>query len=496
VHPDVKKAEYHLVGCTTAAADLTLPCPAVSGDKSGPFPSDYEFFRRIPFLKAIHRDAVCPLLNNIRYRSVNAGERFISQGADGDVCYIVQSGTCKAVVEKHEKRHTVGVIKEREFVGEMALLTGEPRSAHVEALTDMELWGIPWDGLQALLQADPEVGTFLTEIVAERFASRKYTADRRIGKYLITDILGRGGFAIVYNGYHADLNRPVAIKMLRHDLAMNPVFISNFRKEAQTIANLNHDNIVKVFDIEDRYRTIFIIMERLAGQTLRAVLDQVGFLPVMDALNIVIQVCRGLNYAHERMIVHQDINPSNIFLLPDGKVKILDFGLACACGSENMLTGTPQYMSPEQVECLPVDERADIFALGMVAFEMVCGQQPFDEKDAFKVMNLHVYQDIPDPADVVPGLPTRLRDFILRACARNPDDRFRTAEKALEALEPLAEQIGLTSKYAAFQRRKLSTLFLMYNEDQQIALSRLMEDFTEKAKQIGVILRAADFKDI
>jgi eukaryotic-like serine/threonine-protein kinase len=494
--PDPKKEGYNLVGCSAALADVALPCPMMSSHKSGPFPSDYEFFRKVPFLKAIHRDAVCPLLNNIRFRSVKAGERFICQGEEGDVCYIVQSGTCRVVLEKHAEWHPVGIIKEREFVGEMALLTGEPRSAHVEALTDLELWSIPRDVFDAMLKAGPEVSTFLTVIVAERFASRKFTADRRIGKYVITDILGRGAFAIDYNGQHVDLNRPVAIKMLRHDMAMNPEFLGNFRKEARTIANLNHENIVKVFDIEERFRTIFIIMERLEGRTLRDLLDEVGCLSVMETLNVVIQVCRGLMYAHERSIVHQDIKPGNICLLPDGKVKLLDFGLACPCGAENPLIGTPYYMAPEQVECRPVDERADIFALGLTAFEMLSGRRPFDETDAFKVMNLHVEQDIPDPADVVPNLPGLFRDFILRACARDPNVRYRTARHVVEALEPLADQIGLSPGHSALKKRKLSTLFLMYREDQQIALNRLMEDFSEKAKQIGVILRAADFKDI
>ena len=494
--PDPKKEGYNLVGCSAVIADVALPCPMMSSHKSGPFPSDYEFFRKVPFLKAIHRDAACPLLNNIHYRWVKAGERFISQGDQGDVCYIVQSGTCQAVLEKNAKRHTVGLIKEREFVGEMSLLTGEPCSAHVEALTDMELWGIPWNVLAELLKADPEVGTFLTEIVAERFASRKITADRHIGKYVITDILGRGTFAIVYNGYHADLSRPVAIKMLRHDMAMNPEFLGNFRKEARTIANLNHENIVKVFDIEERFRTVFIIMERLEGRSLRDLLDEVGRLSIPEALNVLIQVCRGLMYAHERAIVHQDIKPDNIFLLPGGKVKLLDFGLACPCGSENPLTGTPYYMAPEQVECLPVDERADIFALGLTAFEMVCGRRPFEEADAFRAMKMHVEQDIPDPGDVVPGLPGLLRDFILKACIRNHADRYRNAAAVLEALEPLEDQIGLSPEHSVLNRRKVSTLFLMYREDQQIALNRLMEDFSEKAKQIGVILRAADFKDI
>jgi tRNA A-37 threonylcarbamoyl transferase component Bud32 len=496
MRPDPKKADYRLLGCSAAEMSVVLPCPASARDKSGPFPADYEFFRMVPFLKAIHRDAVCPLLNSIRYRPVKAGERFIRQGGDGDVCYIVQSGVCRVVLEKHAAQHTVGIIKEREFVGEMALLTGEPRSAHVEALTDMELWGIPRNVFEAMLQADPEVATFLTEIVAERFDSRKLTAERHIGKYVITDILGRGAFAIVYNGYHADLNRPVAVKMLRHDMALNPEFLGNFRKEACTIAKLNHDNIVKVFDIEERFRTIFIIMERLEGRTLRDVLDEVGFLSVPEALNVVIQVCRGLIYAHARAIVHQDIKPGNIFLLPQGKVKILDFGLACSCGSENLLTGTPHYMSPEQIECLPVDERTDIFALGLTTFEMLSGRRPFGEKDHCTLMESHCTEDIPDPADFVPELPGLFRDFILKACARDPASRYRTVPQVLETLELLADQIGLHPEHSPLKNRKLSTLFLMYREDQQIPLNRLMEDFSDKAKQIGVILRAADFKDI
>jgi CRP-like cAMP-binding protein len=496
VKPDPKKSAYHLVGCTAAAADFHLPAAPADAPKPGPFPSDYEFFRTVPFLKAIHRDAVCPLLNIIRHQPVKAGETFITQGEDGDACFFVHAGTCRVVLEKQGERHVVGLVKEREFVGEMALLTGEPRSAHVEAVTDLKLWRIPSDVFEGMLQADPEVATFLTEIVAERFASRKLTADRRIGKYLITAILGRGAFAVVYTGYHADLNRPVAIKMLRHDMAINPEFLTNFRREAQTIANLNHENIVKVFDIEERFRTVFIIMEHLEGRTLRELLDAVGRLSVRDAIKVLVQICRGIRYAHEKDIVHQDIKPSNIFILPDGQVKILDFGLACSCGSENPLTGTPFYMSPEQVECLPVDERTDIFALGLTAFKMVSGRRPFDEEDPLAVMDHIVERDIPDPADFVPDLPAPLRDFILRACARDPKARYRSVGQALAEIAPLVRQMGLRLEHTELQKCKLSTLILMYREDQQIPLNRLLEDFSDKAKQIGVILRGADFKDV
>jgi tRNA A-37 threonylcarbamoyl transferase component Bud32 len=442
VKKDPDRAGYYFIGCTVTPAPLAMPSPSSSGNKPGAFPADYEFFLTIPFLRGLHRDSVCPLLNCIRYQSVKAGDRFIGQGEEGDACYIVQSGACRVVLEKHGQHRPLVTIREREFVGEMALLTGEPRSAHVEALTDMELWSITRNEFEELIQSDPVIGVFLTEIVAEKFASRKFTADRCIGEYVITDIIGRGAFAIVYAGYHARENRPVAIKMLRHDLAINQEFLGNFRNEAQTIANFSHENIIKVFDIVERFRTFFIIMELLEGCSLRERLDRPVCFSIQETLNVLIQVCRALGYAHEQGIVHQDVNPANIFCLADGTVKLLDFGLAGSCGSLGPLSGTPYYMAPEQIECLPIDERADIYSLGLTAYEMVCGRRPFKDTDAFKVMNQHLEEGIPDPADLVPDLPSFLREFILKSCSRDQEGRYRTASQAMEALQLMSRKLS------------------------------------------------------
>ena len=173
----------------------------------------------------------------------------------------------------------MAIIKEREFVGEMALLTGEPRSAHVEAMTDMDLWSISRKVFDAMITANPEVGTFLTEIVAERFASRKFTADRRIGDYVITDILGRGAFAVVYDGRHVAPEPAGGHQDAAPRPGHEPGFLGRFRKEARTIANLDHENIVKVFDIEERFRTLFIVMERLEGRSLRELLTKSAVYP-------------------------------------------------------------------------------------------------------------------------------------------------------------------------------------------------------------------------
>jgi predicted Ser/Thr protein kinase len=467
-----------------------------NGLKQIPFPEDYEFFRRIPFLRAIHRDAVCPLLNNLTHKRARAGERIIAQGKVGEHCWIVQKGSCVVKVEKEDELFPVGQIRKGEFVGEMAIITGEPRSAHVDAETDMELWGFPRRIFESFAENYPGVRTFLTEIIADRFFSRKLTADRKIGKYIITDIIGRGGYAIVYKGLHADLRRPVAVKMLKHDMALNPDFITNFKKEARTIAKFNHENIVKVYDIEDLYRTMFIVMEYLDGISLEYLLKEKQKLTIPKVLNILISVFRGLQYAHERGIVHADIKPDNIFIQSDEQIKILDFGLACPAGTENIdMLGTLQYMSPEQIELLELDERTDIYSLGIVAYELLTGEKPYPEDDPIALMDLIVQQDVPDPSVKATYLPEVLRKFVLKACARDLEQRYQSSKAALKDLFALAETYGITENSFTIERRNMLNLFMLYKDEQQLALNELLEEFSGKVKDLGVVLKAADLKD-
>jgi serine/threonine protein kinase len=291
----------------------------------------------------------------------------------------------------------------------MAILTGEPRSAHVEAETDMEVWVLNKTLFENISKEDPELMEFLTEIVADRFAASRLTAERKIGKYIVTDIIGHGGSSVIYKGVHTSLNMPVAIKMLKHDLALRPEFLSRFWNEAKFIAQFNHKNIVKVYDIEELFRTTFIVMEYLEGMSLKYLIKNMPRIPLHDILNILIQVCSGLRYAHERGIVHQDIKPGNILILPGDEVKIVDFGLACPCGSEVIdFLGTPFYQAPEQIECIPLDERTDIYALGITTYEMVTGKRPYPEDNIGTLWNMHVNQDIPDPAKLVPLRDTRM----------------------------------------------------------------------------------------
>ena len=493
---DSEDASYSVVGVESKNVDpSSMPQPGQFENRDiKPRPSDYEFFINNKLLKRIPREAVSAILNHVSFSRVSKGTRFIHQGDQGDTFYLIQKGTCVANVEKEGQLHSVGRIREDGFVGEMSVLLGEPRSAHVEAETDMQLWGMSKQQFDQLTQEHPELRNFLTEMLADRLSSRELTADRTIGKYLITDIIGSGGYSIVYKGIHTDLNRPVAIKMMKHDLAMEPDFLSRFRDEAKIIAQFNHSNIINVYDIEERFRTIFIIMEHLEGLSLDYILENMSQLPLTRVLNILVQVCAGLQYAHQQGIVHQDIKPANIFILPDDQVKILDFGLAAPVGTEDFdLPGTLHYMSPEQLEGDMIDERTDIFSLGISAYEMITGKQPYPQADLRKLMQVRMKEDIPDPVDVFPDIPPSLRKFIVKACARDPNQRYQQMNDVLNDLFPLVENVSLP-KY--LEKRKMINLFLVYNQEQELMLNRLVEEFSAKVKEIGITLKGAEFKDL
>ncbi len=394
------------------------------------------------FLRFISKNGKGSFLKNLTYKSVRAGERFISQGETTDRAYVIERGSCLLIVEKDHELHPVRHLGEGDIVGELTLLTGEPQNAHVEALTDMDLWGLSKGQFDDLSERDPEVLDFLTELVADRFDSKRPTADRAIGKYVATDVIGSGGYSIVYKGYHSHLNMPVAIKMMRHNLALSPDFLNTFRNEARTIARFNHESIVKVYDIEERYRTVFIIMELVQGESLKEMIQRLKGIPPSVASNFLVQICSGLCYAHEHNILHQDVNPTNILVQQNDRLKILDFGLACPPGADDrsIFDGTLQYMAPEQIVCKPVDERTDIYSLGVTAYEMITGKLPFLEDGVKALMDMHTKRDIPDPAEAMPFIPKPLRQFIIKACHRDPSRRYKSVDEGMQELLPLARE--------------------------------------------------------
>ena len=479
-----------------------LPVAQTTGDFNdkiaehpSPQPSDLSFLLNTPFFGSLPRGAACHLLNCLSSRTFKGGEKLITQGDEADDLYLIQKGECSVSVELNEQLTQIARLREGDVVGEMAVLTGQPRNAHVHAETDMKVWALGKKQFEEVSAAFPDLRYFLTELLTHRFESQPLYGDRSIGRYIIRRMIGKGGWSIVYHGVHQTLNFPVAVKMLKHTMAMEPGFMEKFRDEAKVIAQLSHKNIVHVYDIEELYRTMFIVMEYLEGQSLEDILKHTGALPIPRTVDFLVQICKGLAYAHEKGIIHQDIKPANLFLLQDGQIKILDFGLACTSGSEDLgLCGTIYYAAPEQLEGTPLDAQTDLYALGLTAFEMVTGKRPFPEDDLNALVEMHLNEDIPDPAAMVPDLPEPLRRFILKACQRSRSLRYGSVVEGLQDLLPLHQQYLSTVGGTAFEKRKLTSLTLLYRDEHQVALNQLLEDFGNKLEDLGVMIKTATFE--
>ncbi|EMS77305.1 protein kinase domain-containing protein [Desulfotignum phosphitoxidans] len=386
---------------------------------------------RTKFLKFIHPFAASPILNHLEPVQIPGGARFITQGSRTSTGYIIQQGACLELVENEHGLHPVGHRSEGDVVGMISLLTGEPMGFHVEAETDLEAWAIHKPDFDRIPEQDPDLYAFLTELVADRFDRNGPIAERRIGPYLITDIIGKGGYSIVYKAVHLDLETPVAVKMLRHHLSMNKEFKDNFKNEARIIAGLDHPHILKVYDITSRFKTVFIACEYLTGLSLEEMITRQHRIPSDLARSFLDQLLSAMAYAGNKGLVHRDINPANIMVSKDHPIKLIDFGLACPVGTDDfMMGGNLHYLAPEVFDGEPADFRSDLFSLGITAFHTITGRLPWDAVDSGEIMKQIRHQPLPDPGKQVKHLPGSLRQFILKACEKNPDKRFQTPEEA------------------------------------------------------------------
>jgi len=266
---------------------------------------------------------------------------------------------------------------------------------------------------------------------------------RTLGKYRLTEKLGQGGMAQVYRAYQADLDRYVAIKVLHPHLTGDEEFATRFRREARVVAALEHPNILRVYDVGTENGLAFLVMEYLQGTSLKAEWRDLDCrrerMELSRVGQIVAALADALDYAHRHGLVHRDVKPSNIILTNAGRTVLTDFGIARMVDATTITSsggtlGTPAYMSPEQGRGEPGDARSDIYALGVVLYQLCTGRLPFDADTPYVVILKHMTAPLPPPRSVQPDLPRAVERVILKALAKDPNDRFQTAGEMAHAL--------------------------------------------------------------
>ena len=436
------------------------------------------FLKSVPGFKQIDPADIEAISDQVTLVSFAEGETIIRRGDPGDTMYILRSGRVRIPLRDKEEGevHSIAYLGPREMIGEMALLTGAPRSANVIAESAVEAVAIQRETLLPLLRAHPQLARLLTEILGTRLET--VGGIEQVGKYRLLGKLGQGSTSKVYQGIHPNLNRIVAVKMLSHALVYDTSFKERFLDEARTIAGLSHPNLVQIYDTEAAYMTYFIVMEKISGTDLARILKRRKKLSASATMRILNQLIDVLEYAHSQGIVHRDVKPANCMLDESGVIRLMDFGIAKRIEQTpkkeraKVVEGTPRYLAPEAAVGRTVDGRADIYALGVMAFEMVTGEVPFQSDNIRDLLKLHVREPPPDITKLAPGLPPGLVEFVNRALIKRPDERL-TDWSEIRSL--LTMPSSGTAVHITGRTEETETLSIQYPQTRRAEVGRAIQ---------------------
>jgi serine/threonine protein kinase len=414
------------------------------------------------------------------------GETIMAQGEVADAMYLLDQGEVRVRINvPATDTFFERVLTAPALFGEMALITAGPRNASVTAETEVRCLRVSRAAFDDLVQKNPHIAAFLTRAVGDRLLESQ--SIQHVGKYQVVGRLGAGAVATVFEAVHPGLGRNVALKMLSHALVFHPKFARQFQEEAKLVAKLDHENIVRVYDTEKAYGTHFIVMEKLSGLTLDDVIRKKTQLNWGTVRRILREIASALAYSHARGLLHRDIKPSNVFLTADDRrVKLLDFGIAvsqeASAHGGNTLMGTPYYMSPEQILGNMLDGRSDLYSLGILAYELVVHDVPFDAETIEDLLEMHLSAPTPDPRLRVADLPDDLREFILKATEKKSTDRFTSCAEAVAFLQ-------LAADLPVVHRIELSTVAISYHPSRRQMVADALADLEQRlAHQAGVTL--------
>ena len=393
----------------------------------------------VEILQDLDVDIIDDIARLSRVTEFVQGNLVIRAGTIGERIYFIYEGNVEVQIPD-----AAGGVKRRielmkgDVVGEISLLVKSTYSADIVALTDTTAFYLDRQCFHELIEKHPDFAEVMSQLMTSRMAHSG--GINQVGKYELHGKLGEGNMATVFNAWDPELEREVAVKMLKYKLAYSEDFLNRFEREAKTIASLNHPNIISVFEIIDAFSTRFIVMEKLYGRDLASCLEADGAFGLAKARDILSQIAGALHYAHnhgEKGIVHRDIKPSNIVIDDYGNIKLTDFGIASPPkNKETKIHGTPSYLAPEIIRGDVFDGRADIYAMGVMAFHMLTGVLPFGAVTLTEMLKMQLEQKPPDIRIACPAIDSKFAGFIDSALCKEPGERISDWVKIRDILRP------------------------------------------------------------
>ncbi len=397
----------------------------------------------VKILQDLDAETVSEIARHTQLEQFNKDQLVVKAGEMGKRLYFIFDGLVEVQTpDIHGDVKSRITLKKGETIGEISLLSNSTNSADIVALSDTVTFYLDHQNFRQLIEELPDFAEAMSALMSSRMVQNDNI--NRVGRYEIQGKLGEGNMATVFNAWDPDLEREVAIKMLKYKLAYDSKFLDQFEQEARIIASLHHPNIVNVFEVIDDFSTRFIVMEKLHGQDLSGLLKEKGAFSLTETREILAQLASALQYAHqhgEHGIVHRDIKPSNVVIDRYGNIKLTDFGIASPPQDKEVnIEGTPSYLAPEVISGDKFDGRADIYALAVMAFHMLTSTLPFTASSLAKLLKMQVSQKAPDIRNTCSNIDDELAHFIESALSKEPDERISDWEEIKNVFKPISKQ--------------------------------------------------------